>query len=134
MNSVATAIYGKLSAGTALTALLANGTASIWHLQPPDNEAMPYIIYNLQGGGDENQTPSRMKNLVYFIRGYGRKNTAAGSIDTQIDALLHGNSITVSGWTNFWLMRETDLELVENLPSGEKAYMQGGFYRIRLDS
>ena len=134
MNEVNQAIFQKLQAGTALTALLA-GTTSIYHLQPPDNTAMPYVIFNLQGGGDENQTPSRMKNLVYFIRGYSSASAAAaGSIDAQVDSLFHGGTIGVSGWNPFWLNREVDLENIENLPSGEKAYMAGGMYRLRMDS
>ena len=133
MNEVNSAIYSKLQAGTALTALLA-GTTSIYNQQPPDNSTMPYVIFNLQGGGDENMTPSRMKSLVYFIRGYSKVSAgAAGSIDAQIDTILHGQSISASGWTNFWLNREADFEQTENLPNGEKAFMAGGFYRIRLD-
>jgi hypothetical protein len=133
MNEVNQAIFQKLQAGTALTALLA-GTASIYHLQPPDNTAMPYVIFNLQGGGDENQTPSRMKNLLYFIRGYSSASSAAaGSIDTQVDNLFHGGTIAVSGWSPFWLNREVDLENIDNLPSGEKAFMAGALYRLRMD-
>ena len=133
MNEVNQAIYQKLQAGTALTALLA-GTTSIYHLQPPDNTAMPYVIFNLQGGGDENMTPSRMKNLVYFIRGYSSTSAAsAGSIDTQVDTLFHGGTIGVMGWNPFWLNREIEFEQIENLPSGEKAYMAGAFYRLRMD-
>lgn len=132
MNEVNQAIFQKLQAGTALTALLA-GTASIYHLQPPDNTSMPYVIFNLQGGGDENMTPSRMKNLLYFIRGYSSASAAAaGSIDTQVDTLFHGGTIGVNGWNPFWLNREADLENIENLPSGEKVYMAGAFYRLRM--
>lgn len=132
MNVVNQAIYSKLQAGTALTALLA-GTTSIYHIQPPDNTSMPYVVFNLQGGGDENITPSRMKNLLYYVRGYsGVSAASAGSIDTQVDALLHSGTISVTGWTNFWLNREMEVENIENLPSGEKAYMSGAFYRLRL--
>lgn len=132
MNEVNKAIYSKLQAGTALTTLLA-GTASVYHLQSPDNTSMPYVVFSLQGGGDENVTPSRMKNYIYFVRGYsGVSAASAGSIDTQIDALLHSGSISVTGWTNFWLNREADVENIDNLPNGEKAYMSGALYRVRL--
>jgi len=134
LNELNKGIYDTLKAGTALTALLA-GTTSIYNIQPPDNATRPYVIFNLQGGGDENMTPSRMKNLLYFIRGYSDTSAAAaGSIDTQIDPLLHGQTIKVSGWTNFWLARESDLQNVETLPNGQHIWMAGGFYRIRLDS
>lgn len=132
MNALNTAIYGTLSAGTALTALLP-GTASIYYQQPPDGTPRPYYVWNIQGGGDENLTPRRTKNLVVYGRAYSDISAAhAGSIDAAADAILHGKNLTVSGWANFWIMRESDIELIENQPSGEKTWSVGGFYRIRL--
>lgn len=133
MNILNQSIYNTLKAGTALTALLP-GTTSIYHLQAPDNATLPYVVYSLQAGGDENETPKRRKNYVMYIRAYSKTSAAnAGSIDTQVDSLLHGKTLSVSGWANFWCNRETDLENIDNLPSGEKVWMQGGFYRVRLE-
>jgi len=132
MNEINTAIYSKLSAGTALTALLA-GTTSIYHLQAPDNATLPYVVFSHAAGGDENQTPIRRKNNLVFVRGYSNVSAlAAGSIDAQVDALLHAGTLTVTGWNNFWLCREQDLENIDNLPSGEKVWMAGGYYRLRI--
>ena len=134
MNELNAAIYSKLTGGTALTSMLA-GTASVYHLAPPDNAAFPYVIFNTQGGGDENITPSRMKNLVLYVRAYSKAGAAnAGSIDAQIDTLLHGQALSVTGWTNFWTAREIDLEDVETMPNNERIWNKGGMYRIRLDS
>ena len=132
MNEINQAIYSTLSTATALTSLLA-GSTSIYHLQAPDNATLPYVVFSTQAGGDENQTPIRRKNLLYFIRGYSAVSAgAAGSIDAQIDTLLHGKSLTVTGWNNFWLAREQDLENIDNQPSGEKIWMAGGLYRVRI--
>lgn len=131
MNVINAAIYTTLQAGTALTTLLA-GTTSIYHLQAPDNSTLPYVVFSIQAGGDENQTPKRRKNNLLYIRGYSDISAAsAGSIDTEIDALLDSKTISVSGWANIWTKRENDIELIENLPSGEKIYCMGGFYRMR---
>ena len=100
MNVLDQAIYTKLNAATALTSLLA-GTAAIYHIQAPDNATLPYVVFNIQGGGDENQTPKRRKNLIVYVRAYsGVSALNAGSIDTQIDTLMHGGTISVSGWAN----------------------------------
>lgn len=131
-NAIGSAIYSKLSSGTALTALLP-GTSSIYHLQAPEGEAYPYVIYSLSGGGPLNITPSDLRDEVYFIRGYSPDDLTAGSIDAQISNLLHGGSITVSGYTNYFTTREQDLELVESLPNGQLVYMAGAYYRIQLD-
>ena len=132
MNAHATALYLRLQ-GTAITSLLA-GTTSIYHMQANEGEAYPYIVYSVQGGGDTNDTSNRVKDLLVFVRCYSKSSAAqAGSIDAQMDAALHLVPLTVSGWTNIWLARETDLETVEIDPNGQKIYMQGGFYRQMLD-
>lgn len=135
MNALDSAIYSKLQSTSGLTSLLA-GTTSIYSVQAPENATLPYVVFNVQGGGDDNETAHRTKNLVVFIRGYaegmGAKKTA-GSIDAAIDTALHLSSFTVSGWSNFWLAREEDLETVENPPSGSPIFMVGGLYRVRIE-
>ena len=131
-NALNTAVYSTLSAGTALTALLA-GTTAIYNMQAPDGATFDYVVWNLQSGIDDNMTAHRTKNLVVFVRGYSSTSAArAGSIDAQIDALLHKQVLTVSGWSNFWSAREEDLETVEVTEAGNTIWMAGGMYRLRL--
>jgi hypothetical protein len=133
MNANDAAIYSRLQTTGALTSLLA-GTTAIYHLQAPEGATLPYVVWNLQGGGDENLSQHRTKNFVVFVRAYSGVSAAqAGSIDAQIDAALHLIPLTVSGWTDFWLARETDLETVQLEPSGRQVWMAGGLYRERLD-
>jgi hypothetical protein len=129
-NALNTALYNKLAGGTALTTLL--GGTAIYYQQAPDHTNLPYVIWSYAGGGDENMTPGRMKNNIIYARGYAANAALAGSIDAQVDALLHDGSLSVSGWSNFWLARETDLETQDTMDSGDKVFMSGGFYRVRL--
>lgn len=134
INAMASAIYTKLKAGTALTALLP-GSTSIYHMQAPDNPTFPYVVYSLQAGGPLNQTPSDMRDEIFFIRGYSKVSAlSAGSIDTQISSLLHHGSISVTGYTNFVINREQDFANIENTPADDKIFMAGAFYRFRLDT
>lgn len=135
MNALNAAIYTRLTGigSSALTSLLASAT-SVYYQQAPDDAAFDYVVFSLQGGGDENLTPNRTKNLVLFVRGYSQTGAAkAGQIDAAADALLHGAALTVTGWTNFWIAREDELALVEIDQAGKKTYMSGGLYRCRLD-
>jgi hypothetical protein len=133
MNEIASAIYGTLSTGTALTALLA-GTTSIYHLQAPDDAILPYVVFSHAGGGADNYTPKERENIVEFVRAYsGVSALSAGSINAQIRNLLHKKTLTVTGYTNFWCQKEEYLENIDNLPNGEKVYMQGDHYRIRIE-
>lgn len=137
MNELASAIYSRLSTTSGLTALLANisggTTPAIYDREAAEGQALPYVVYSLAGGGDENSNPHRTKNVLVFVRAYAAKAKTAGDIDAQIDAALHLVPFTgVTGWSNTWLARETDLETVENPPTGGQVFMQGGMYRTRL--
>ena len=129
-NALNTGILSTLSGGTALTGAL--GGTAIYYQQAPDKAALPYVVWNYQGGGDDNLTQSRMKNLLVYVRGYADSPALAGTIDAYCDELLHGKTITVTGWSNFWTAREEDISLVENLPDNTRIYSEGGIYRIRL--
>ena len=134
MKFLNTALYSRLQGATALTSLL-SGTAAVFAQQAPQGAILPYVVFSVQGGGDENMTANRTKNLLVFIRAYASGNAQAGSIDAQIDTALHLVPFTgVSGWTSMWLAREQDLELVENPPTGSQVFMNGALYRARFDS
>jgi len=133
MNVINQGIYNTLKAGTALTALLP-GTTSIYNMQAPDSATLPYVVFNLQAGGADPRLPTDAINDVYYVRGFTKVSAAAaGSIATQIDALLHGKTISISGYTCFWCNHEQEIDSVQNLPNGEKVYSNGWYYRIRLD-
>ena len=135
MNVLDTALYSRLQTTSAITSLLA-GTTAIYHLQAPEGQAYPYVVFNTQGGGDVNDTANRLKNLMVFVRAYSTGSDGAaqgGSIDAQVDTALHLSPLTVSGWTNIWLARETDIELVETTPAGKQVYATGGMYRVMID-
>ena len=136
MNVLDTAIYSRLQSTSALTSLLA-GTTALYNRQAPEGQVLPYVVWSIQGGGDMHETPRRRKNLLLYVRAYTTGSNGAaqgGSIDAQIDTALHLNPLTVSGWTNIWLAREQDLEIVENPPTGGQVFMNGGIYRCFLDS
>jgi hypothetical protein len=132
MNSLSSAVFSKLSQGTALTALLA-GTSSVYFNIAPDEATLPYVVFSYQSAMDENLTPRRSVNDLMYIRGYTDvSGAAAGNIATQIDNLFQGATITVTGWTNFWSARETEIENTEITASGKRIYNAGGVYRIRV--
>jgi hypothetical protein len=130
MNSISAALFLTMQQGTALTALLA-GTNSIYK-DTAGTAAYPYVVFNLQGGGEENLSPNRSKNVVYFIRAYTKVSTAAaGNIDAQIDNLLHGKTLSISGRNNYWTAREGEFEGTEYLSNGEPVFYAGALYRIK---
>ena len=130
MNAVNYGINSALTGGTALITLL--GGTCIYQGQAPESKPLPYVVFSKQGGGPENTHADDARDLLYFVRGYATTGQAAGAIDDAVSALLHRKSITVSGWRNFWLARETDYESTETTVTGEIVFTAGGIYRIRI--
>lgn len=134
-NALNTALYSRLTGATAVTSLL-SGTAAVYFDQAPDDAVLPYVVFSYQASGDENQAPQhRIKSMLVWARAYTQAGAAAaGTIDAAIDAQLHHNALTVTGWTNFWLAREQDVFTVELDPPNVKTYVAGGMYRVRVDN
>jgi hypothetical protein len=131
-NALNAAIYSKLSGSASLVAAL--GGTAVYFQQAPEGAPLPFVVWSYQAGGDENATPRRTVNQIILMRSFSGTASQAGSIDGIIDGLLHGHTLTVSGWSNnFWLMREQEINLVENLPSTLPVFVTSALYRVRLE-
>jgi hypothetical protein len=124
------ALYATLNVSSATSI----GTG-VFNRIAPENQLLPYLVYQWQGGGDENLTPHRSRNPVYYIKGIAETLGEAGALDAAADALLHQKPITIStgGWTCFWLARESDNAYMEIDTLGRRIYHSGGIYRIWFD-
>lgn len=137
-NVVEAAIVNKLNI-PAITALLASPpsgmAASIYNTRAPQAASYPCVVFQFAGGGDENLTKVRMRNVVFLVKAISTASLyTAGLIDAQLDAALHMQTLTITGWTNFWTAREGDFQLVESPDTGGRTFFhQGGRYRIRYD-
>lgn len=128
------AIFTKLAANSDLITEL--GGTFIWESIAPPQQDFPYLIYQWQGGGDENLTPSRMVNEVWTVKAV--VNMEAGGkrksedIAKRADEALHNQALTVSGWENFWLVREQTVKFAETDEAGVPIWHTGGIFRVRL--
>lgn len=129
-GAMGTALFSVLSGGSALTTEL--GGTAIYAEQAPDNSQLPYVVFNHQGGGLENLNADNLRNNVWFVRGYATTRAQANRIDGGCQDLLHKKPLTVTGYTNFWTVREDDVSLVETPPDEQRIFMAGGMYRIRI--
>jgi len=130
MNSVATGLYGALAAGTALISTL--GGTAIYNGIAPRDAALPYVVFSLASGLEENLTPTESQRLVYLVKGVATTLLQAGTIADQINTLLHNQTLTVSGATNFWTGRESIIAYTEVEPTGATVGHAGGEYLIRI--
>ena len=130
-EELSNALHDTLAADGTLTTALSAATA-IYESFAKKGVALPYCIYQHMGGGDENLTPSRMLNEVWLVKGVSESLAAAKTIAAAIDDVLHDQTLTVSGWTNFWTARENAVKYAEVGDDGKPIYHRGGLYRIRL--
>jgi hypothetical protein len=132
ITALETGLYNKLKADATLTTAL--GGTIIYNKIAPQGVSDPYVVFNWQGGGDLNESPTRMRNLVYQVQAIATTQGTAAALDGYIDSVLHSQSLTVSGWSNIWLAREGDINYTEQDTSGVTLYHVGGFYRLIIDS
>ena len=132
MNAIAVALFGQLSSDSALTTKL--GGTKIYDLKIPQGIALPAVRFFYSGGGEENLTPTRSVNTVYAVIAVSEVSMKqAGEIAALIDTALHGTTLTIAGWNNFWTMREGLIEYYELGEGGEDRWHCGAYYRCRLD-
>lgn len=125
------ALYTTLAAGTALVAHL--GGTAIYEGVAPTTASLPVVVFNWQGGGDENQAKGgRLRNPVFTVKAIAGNKALAGTLDGDIDALLHHVTLTVTGYTNIWTAREGDVNYDEVDTGGSVLYHRGGMYRVRV--
>jgi len=134
MNVIEAGLYTALAADTALIAEL--GSTAIYSRHAPQGAAMPFVIFNHAGGGHENLTPSDTQSHVYLVKAVASEAQGAkkaGTIDALIIGALHKQALTVTGYTNFYMAAEEEVQLTETSGEGGFIYHTGHYYRIRID-
>lgn len=121
-----TAIYSKLTT-TGGTALYAN---RVYPLQAPQDAALPYVIVTYVAGGDTNESPSRVVDMVYQITAWAADQPTARQIADALESALHNQSLTISGWNHIATTQEGLLADVET-EGMQQYWMRGAEYRIR---
>ena len=132
MKVVDTGLYNKLAADSTLLALCSGGTP-IFQAQAPPGTDRPYVVFFFAGGGTQNINPSDLTNFVYAVKGVADTLEAAANIQARVRTVLHKQTLTVTGYTNFYTAEENEVRLAEAAPNGNPIYHYGAYYRIRSD-
>jgi len=112
--------------------ITAAGATGVYNKIAPASAALPFIIVQWQGGGDENDNPKRARNSLFTVQALAEVQDDADAIDAACDVLLHKQTLTVPGWTNFLTAREGDVDDQEVDELGRPIFHAGGTYRIRI--
>lgn len=131
ITAIETGLYNKLKGASALITEL--GGTLIYNKLAPQSPGSKYVVFQWQGGGDVNDHPARSRDVLYSIQGVASTQAAAAAIDDDIDAALHDQALSISGWTSVDCQRESDINYVELDSGGVAHYHAGGIYRIRIE-
>lgn len=126
------AIRSRMANDDTLTGM-ATGSRIYDRVAPPGT-ALPYIIFQLQGGGPDNLVPRELLDMSVVIKVVttGYATTTAEDIMARIDTLFDDHALSVTGYTAFWCKREApDLDYTEE-EAGRIYRHIGGSFRIRL--
>lgn len=114
------AIYGKLAGDSTLTNQLATAptgySKSIYYEQAPEGAPFPYVIFSKQAGTPSYALKARnFDNDIWLVKAVDRNNTAdpVDNIASRLDALLTDGTLSISGRTQKYLRRESDVEYSE---------------------
>lgn len=129
-TAMGSALYSTLAAGTALTNKL--GGTAIYSPIAPQGTNPPYVVYSFSAGSDDNSTPRRARSQVWTVKAVGTAGLKdAAEIDNLVDTLLHEQTLTVTGWANYWTARIQDICYSQEA-GGVLYWHVGAQYRIRI--
>jgi hypothetical protein len=127
LPAAGSALYTKLSGASTVTDLV--GT-DIWRLQAPEGTDTPYIVYYSANAQWPNTTPRDDVNDVFRVECVGGTRQEAENVLDAAQGVLHEQSLTIPGWSNYWLACERVAELVEN-HEGRQLWRYVGDYRMK---
>ncbi len=137
IDAVNEAIYNKLNGSSGVTSLLSSAT-SIYFGQAPTGATLPYIIYTIAGGGEDNDSPIDAGDITYYIKGVAKSTTTysgaarGGQIAEAIRSALHESTPAIdSPWTIYRCQHKEPFMFPEN-SEREQFWHVGGSYRIRI--
>lgn len=133
MRPVDTALYSRLQndLGTAGT-LYALGCTGVYRQIAPQGSVEPYVVFQQQAGTDSYNFSARdARTLLYLVKAVDASTSGlrAAQMAERIDTLLTDKPLTLTGWTNIRLRRESDVEYIET-DAGKTYQHYGALYRI----
>lgn len=130
-KAVRQAIYERLNTA-AVTGLLANGSASIFHAVAPPTGNFPLLIFSKQSGTMVDRSGGdAFKDGLWLVKGVARaaSSSAAEDIDKAAHDRLQFHKLSITGADTMFLARQSDVEYTET--SGDTQFRHvGGLYRL----
>lgn len=132
MKTVDQALYTQLAADLGTATLGTIGITGIFRQQAPQGAAEPYVIFQQQAGTDSYTFNIQdVRTLVYLVKVVDKSPSGlrAANAAERINTLLTDKPLSLTGWTNIRLRRETDVEYSE-IDNGIQYQHYAALYRV----
>jgi hypothetical protein len=111
------ALYTKLANDAGVAALVAAkifaDAADALQLRDAVNEGLPYIVFNQAGGGPGNAWATETASVLYRVDSRHGTRAGAATLHAAVYAALHKQTLTISGWANYWLACERQQSFID---------------------
>lgn len=125
------AIIARLSSDAALAALAPGG---VFRETAPQGATTPFVIVEGMTHRDEYAIgSSAYEELIYLVKGIAQSTsgTSAQSIADRVQALLHGVTLTITGYRAMLVQREERVAYVEIDDESDRRWQhRGALYRV----
>ena len=101
----------------------------VYNLQAPASAALPYLIFYQASGVLPNAQPRDTLNHVFRVEARASSGTGAITLAGAVFDALHEQVLTLSGWTNYWMVVTNETVFIENV-DGVQYYRR--VYDIRI--
>jgi len=121
-------IRAKLLADPTISGLVSD---RIWIKQAKNNATLPYIIIDLNSGGDNKTYGKEIVDLRYAILAISAQTGQSTDMSVAIRDALDEQDATISGdWEIYRLQHLQFVHFIE-MVEGKPYYYDGGVYRVR---
>jgi hypothetical protein len=127
LNAIESALFITLLSDPDITTLF---SGRVYTLQAPSNVALPFIVLRHQAGGMLTDNPRAGIDVRYEVFCAAETRDAAADGAALIQAALHGQPLTITGWVHMDTTGDAWFSEVIN-KGGEQFYRAGAQYRIR---
>lgn len=111
------ALYAKLCGASSVTNLVSQ---RVWESLAPPKSARPYIVYYLGSGRYPNAVPRDTINWVFRVEAVGDTRAKAEQVADAVFGTLHESTLTIPGWSNYWLAGEGVATLSETVDGAQR--------------
>jgi hypothetical protein len=108
------------------------GITGVYRMQAPQGSVEPYVVFQEQAGVDSYTFNARdARSLVYLVKvvDVGPSALRAAQAAERIDTLLTDKALSLSGFNNLRIRRESDVEYTEN-DNGKIYQHYGALFRV----